>query len=93
MVRLLGYQGIAVVMQEVLKVIKSLITGGIYQFTKTLMDAMPKTCKMPLYDYGSPGRRTSFTCFCNELIFRYFVFNISINLPHLYTKISHLCLF
>ncbi|XP_021955004.1 cytoplasmic FMR1-interacting protein isoform X2 [Folsomia candida] len=54
-VRLLGYQGIAVVMQEVLKVIKSLITGGIYQFTKTLMDAMPKICKMPLYDYGSPG--------------------------------------
>ncbi len=54
-VKLLGYQGIAVVMQEVLKVIKSLITGGIYQFTKTLMEAMPKTCKMPLYDYGSPG--------------------------------------
>ena len=43
-VKLLGYQGIAVVMQEVLKVIKSLVTGGIYQFTKTLMDAMPKLC-------------------------------------------------
>lgn len=55
-VKLLGYQGIAVVMQEVLKVIKSLVTGGIYQFTKTLMEAMPKLCKMPLYDYGSPGQ-------------------------------------
>ncbi|CAL8114581.1 unnamed protein product [Orchesella dallaii] len=54
-VRLLGYQGIAVVMQELLKVIKSLVTGSIYQFTKTLMDAMPNGCKMPLYDYGSPG--------------------------------------
>ena len=55
MSRLLGYQGIAVVMEELLKIIKSLIQGNILQFTKTLMAAMPKVCKLPRYDYGAPG--------------------------------------
>ena len=55
MAKLLGYQGIAVVMEELLKIIKNLIQGNILQFTKTLMDAMPKQCKLPRYDYGSPG--------------------------------------
>ena len=55
MAKLLGYQGIAVVMEELLKVVKSLIQGNILQFTKTLMEAMPKDCKLPRYDYGSPG--------------------------------------
>ncbi|XP_076048811.1 cytoplasmic FMR1-interacting protein Sra-1 isoform X2 [Oratosquilla oratoria] len=54
-VRLLGYQGIAVVMQELLEIIRSLIQGNIHQFTKTLLAAMPKQCKLPRYDYGSPG--------------------------------------
>ena len=52
---LLGYQGIAVVMEELLKIIKSLVQGNILQFTKTLMQVMPKQCKMPRYDYGSTG--------------------------------------
>lgn len=52
---LLGYQGIAVVMEELLKVVKSLIQGTILQYTKTLMKALPKLCKLPRYDYGSPG--------------------------------------
>ena len=47
MAKLLGYQGIAVVMEELLKVVKSLIQGNILQFTKTLMEAMPKDCKLP----------------------------------------------
>uniref|UniRef100_A0A8D8TYF4 Cytoplasmic FMR1-interacting protein n=1 Tax=Cacopsylla melanoneura TaxID=428564 RepID=A0A8D8TYF4_9HEMI len=55
MCRLLGYQGIAVVMEELLKIVASLIQGSLLQFTKTLMDAMPKLCKLPRYDYGSPG--------------------------------------
>lgn len=53
--RLLGYQGIAVVMEELLKIVRSLIQGNLLQFTKILMDAMPKLCKLPRYDYGSPG--------------------------------------
>ena len=28
---------------------------NILNFTKTLMEAMPKQCKLPRYDYGSPG--------------------------------------
>jgi hypothetical protein len=55
MCKLLGYQGIAVVMEELLKIVKSLIQGNLLQFTKTLMEAMPKHCKLPRYDYGSPG--------------------------------------
>lgn len=55
MCKLLGYQGIAVVMEELLKIVKSLIQGSLLQFTKTLMEAMPKVCKLPRYDYGSPG--------------------------------------
>jgi hypothetical protein len=47
MAKLLGYQGIAVVMEELLKIMKSLIQGNILQFTKTLMEAMPKQCKLP----------------------------------------------
>lgn len=55
MCKLLGYQGIAVVMEELLKIVKQLIQGNLLQFTKTLMEAMPKLCKLPRYDYGSPG--------------------------------------
>ena len=55
MVRVLGYQGIAVVMQELLEIIRSLVQGNIYQFTQTLQQVMPKTCKLPRYDYGSNG--------------------------------------
>lgn len=57
MCKLLGYQGIAVVMEELLKIVKSLIQGNLLQFTRTLMEAMPKICKLPRYDYGSPGRQ------------------------------------
>ncbi|KFM69107.1 Cytoplasmic FMR1-interacting protein 2, partial [Stegodyphus mimosarum] len=53
--RLLGYQGIAVVMEELLKIVKSLIQGTLLQYTTTLMNVMPKLCKLPLYEYGSPG--------------------------------------
>lgn len=55
MCKLLGYQGIAVVMEELLKIVKGLIQGNLLQFTKTLMEAMPRICKLPRYDYGSPG--------------------------------------
>lgn len=61
--RLLGYQGIAVVMEELLKIVRSLIQGNLLQFTKILMDAMPKVCKLPRYDYGSPGDSRDSTLF------------------------------
>uniref|UniRef100_UPI00358DFFAE cytoplasmic FMR1-interacting protein 2-like n=1 Tax=Myxine glutinosa TaxID=7769 RepID=UPI00358DFFAE len=55
MCRLLGYQGIAVVMEELLKVVKSLLQGTIFQYVTTLMEVMPKICRLPRYEYGSPG--------------------------------------
>lgn len=43
MCRLLGYQGIAVVIEIILKdIVKPLIQGNLLQFTNTLMSAMPK---------------------------------------------------
>ncbi|KAG8586722.1 hypothetical protein GDO81_005460 [Engystomops pustulosus] len=53
--RLLGYQGIAVVMEELLKVVKSLLQGTILQYVNTLMEVMPKICRLPRHEYGSPG--------------------------------------
>ena len=53
--KLLGYQGIAVVMEELLKVSKNLMQGTIKDYVKTLLQVMPKICKLPRYDYGSPG--------------------------------------
>lgn len=46
MCRLLGYQGIAVVIEIILKdIVKPLIQGNLLQFTKTLMSAMPKVMR------------------------------------------------
>ncbi|CAH0383667.1 unnamed protein product [Bemisia tabaci] len=68
MCRLLGYQGIAVVMEELLKIVKLLIQGNLLQFTKTLMEAMPKTCKLPRYDYGSPGVLGYYRAQLNDIV-------------------------
>jgi len=54
-VRLLGYQGIAVVIGELLRIIKTGIQGTIAQYVETLMKVMPINCKLPMYDYGSVG--------------------------------------
>ncbi|XP_037117473.1 cytoplasmic FMR1-interacting protein 2 isoform X1 [Syngnathus acus] len=53
--RLLGYQGIAVVMEELLKIVKSLLQGTVLQYVKTLIEVMPKICRLPRHEYGSPG--------------------------------------
>uniref|UniRef100_H2YIL7 Cytoplasmic FMR1-interacting protein n=1 Tax=Ciona savignyi TaxID=51511 RepID=H2YIL7_CIOSA len=53
--RLIGYQGIAVVIEEMLKIVKSLLQGTIVQYVTTLLSVMPPICKLPRFDYGSPG--------------------------------------
>ncbi|CAK8686198.1 unnamed protein product [Clavelina lepadiformis] len=53
--RLIGYQGIAVVIEELLKIVKSLLQGTIVQYVTTLLGVMPPICKLPRFDYGSPG--------------------------------------
>ncbi|CAB4007936.1 Hypothetical predicted protein [Paramuricea clavata] len=53
MTRLLGYQGIAVVIEELLKVIKSLVQGQLKQYIVELIQGLPKKCGLPRYEYGS----------------------------------------
>lgn len=53
--KLLGYQGIAVIIEELLKIVKSLLQGTIYQYVKTLLAVLPPILKLPRFDYGSPG--------------------------------------
>ncbi|XP_045489000.1 cytoplasmic FMR1-interacting protein [Pieris rapae] len=55
LVRLLGYQGVAVVVSELLGVARGLLHGTLAQFTRALAAAMPRHCKLPRYDYGSNG--------------------------------------
>ncbi|CAG9120097.1 unnamed protein product [Plutella xylostella] len=55
LVRLLGYQGVAVVVGELLGVARGLLHGTLAQFTQALQNAMPRHCKLPRYDYGSNG--------------------------------------
>uniref|UniRef100_A0A671RMT8 Cytoplasmic FMR1-interacting protein n=1 Tax=Sinocyclocheilus anshuiensis TaxID=1608454 RepID=A0A671RMT8_9TELE len=62
--RLLGYQGIAVVMEELLKVVKSLLQGTILQYVKTLMEVMPKICRLPRHEYGSLREVGNALLFC-----------------------------
>uniref|UniRef100_A0A3Q4MN98 Cytoplasmic FMR1 interacting protein 1 n=1 Tax=Neolamprologus brichardi TaxID=32507 RepID=A0A3Q4MN98_NEOBR len=69
MCRLLGYQGIAVVMEELLKVVKSLLQGTIMQYVKTLMEVMPKICRLPRYEYGSPGMSKCIASYSKVLLF------------------------
>lgn len=66
--KLLGYQGIAVVIEELLKIISNLLQGTLMQYTKTLMRAMPKTCKLLRYDYGSPGVLGYYMAQLNDMI-------------------------
>lgn len=66
--RLLGYQGIAVVIEEVLKTIESFLKGTTLEYMKTLMKVMPDICKLQRYDYGSPGVLMYFQAQLNDLI-------------------------
>lgn len=55
LVRLLGYHGIAVTIEELLKIVKNLLQGTIQQYFKVLLEGMPLKCGLPRYEYGSSG--------------------------------------
>jgi len=55
MARLLGYQGIAVILDELLKVVKTLIQGNILELTKVLMATLKPNCKLGAYSMTSIG--------------------------------------
>ncbi|VDM40991.1 unnamed protein product [Toxocara canis] len=53
--RLLGYQGIAVILEELIKIARNLINGPIRGHVRSVFNLMPKVCKLPRFDYGSPA--------------------------------------
>ncbi|VDN03135.1 unnamed protein product [Thelazia callipaeda] len=55
MARLLGYQGIAVILEELIKIVRSLVNGPLRGHVKSVFSLMPKVCKLPRFDYGSPA--------------------------------------
>ncbi|PHT96455.1 Cytoplasmic FMR1-interacting protein 1 [Capsicum chinense] len=55
-------------MEELLQIVKLLIQGNLLQFTKTLMEAMLKTCKLPRYAYGSPGGLGYYHAQLNDIV-------------------------
>lgn len=36
----------------------SQLQGTILQYVKTLMEVMPKVCRLPRHEYGSPGEHS-----------------------------------
>uniref|UniRef100_A0A0N4UEL4 Cytoplasmic FMR1-interacting protein n=1 Tax=Dracunculus medinensis TaxID=318479 RepID=A0A0N4UEL4_DRAME len=55
MARLLGYRGIAVVLEELIKMARNLINGSLRSHIRSIFNLMPKICKLPRFDYGSPA--------------------------------------
>jgi len=60
MVRLIGYQGIAVVIEELLRIIQGQVQGAgggdaISAYVKVLLRLMPRRCALPRAEYGSNG--------------------------------------
>ncbi|VDM07312.1 unnamed protein product [Wuchereria bancrofti] len=53
--RLLGYQGIAVILEELIKIVRNLINGPLRGHVRSIFNLMPKVCKLPRFDYGSPA--------------------------------------
>ncbi|KAL5012030.1 hypothetical protein ScPMuIL_010581 [Solemya velum] len=65
---LIGYQGIAVVIEELLKIVRGLLMGTLREYVKTLMKVMPNACRLLRYDYGSPGVMGYYQAHLNDLI-------------------------
>ncbi|XP_065179360.1 cytoplasmic FMR1-interacting protein 2-like [Sycon ciliatum] len=55
MIRLLGYQGIAMVMNELLKQIEIIVKSKVVPYVKAMSEGLPKNCRRPLASYGVGG--------------------------------------
>ncbi|GMR48351.1 hypothetical protein PMAYCL1PPCAC_18546, partial [Pristionchus mayeri] len=53
--RLLQYRGIAVILEELLKMAEAVINDKIRRHYREVLSLMPKVCKLPRTDYGSTG--------------------------------------
>ncbi|XP_076441680.1 cytoplasmic FMR1-interacting protein 2-like [Babylonia areolata] len=66
--RMLGYQGIAVVIEELLKSSESFLKGIMVDYMRQLMKAMPDKCKMQMYSYGSAGILQYYLVLLNDVM-------------------------
>lgn len=68
--QLLGYQGIALIVEGMLESIKSRVNHTLLNYVLTLKEGMPPELKRPLYEYGAKG---VFELYNNKLesIFKY----------------------
>ncbi|KAH9489792.1 Cytoplasmic FMR1-interacting protein 2 [Bulinus truncatus] len=53
--RLLSYQGIAIVVEELLKTMEVSLNETLLRDVEILMNTLPPVCKLPFFNYGSPG--------------------------------------
>jgi cytoplasmic FMR1 interacting protein len=53
--KLLGYHGIAMLLEQLLNVIQSSIQNQLKPYVVALVEGMPQKCKLPFYQYGSKG--------------------------------------
>ncbi|KAL5012104.1 hypothetical protein ScPMuIL_010655 [Solemya velum] len=65
---LIGYQGIAVVIEELLKIVRGLLMGTLREYVETLMKVMPTACRLLRYDYGSAGAIGYYQAHLKDLI-------------------------
>lgn len=49
------FSGIAVILEELLKMARLLVTEKLKRHLRAIYSVMPKLCKLPRSDYGSPG--------------------------------------
>ncbi|ELT90844.1 hypothetical protein CAPTEDRAFT_133280, partial [Capitella teleta] len=58
MVRLLGYHEIALIIKQMKEIIHTIISSQIVPLLETLKEVMPKRCKLPRFEYTSPGEES-----------------------------------
>lgn len=68
LVRLLGYGGVAMCIDEMLKLVHHEIENTLTPYVTSLTEGMPKKCKLPAFDYGSVGAMGFFQLRLKEIM-------------------------
>ncbi|XP_072014112.1 cytoplasmic FMR1-interacting protein 1-like [Amphiura filiformis] len=67
-VRLVHYKGIAIIIEELLKIIRTLIQNTLLQYFKILTEAMPKKCQLTRQDFGTMGAVAYYSAHLQDII-------------------------
>ncbi|KAK7103491.1 cytoplasmic FMR1-interacting protein 1 homolog [Littorina saxatilis] len=68
MCRMLGYQGVAVVIEELFRCAEAFLKGIMLDYMKQLMKVMPEKCKLQSYSYSSPGILQYYLALLNDIM-------------------------